>query len=201
MVTVTVAGMPAPNSAAFSEETDATIARAIAKQPAGSATAAEEELYRRFARRVWLYGLKHLRDSMAAQDLVQQVMMVTIERLRAGEVRNLDQIGSFVLGMSRMMATGSKRTERRRETIGANWAHTAESLSEQFSDAVDLDAVKECLDKLPERERTVVILTYYAERSAPDIGATLGLTAGAVRVIRHRAVTHIREYLNMRRRV
>lgn len=64
---------------------------------------AESELYRRFAPRVRLYGLRHLRNEDAARDLVQQVMLLTIEKLRSGSVRDADQIALFVLGVSRTM--------------------------------------------------------------------------------------------------
>ena len=74
----------------LSTASDGDIARAIAAA-AGAAQAEESELYRRFARRVRLYGLKHLRDEAAAADLAQQVLLVTIQRLRAGEVRNPDE--------------------------------------------------------------------------------------------------------------
>src|SRR5689334_12751433 len=76
---------------------DGDLARAIA---AGgeAAEAAETELYRRFASRVRLYGRRHLRDEEAAGDLMQQVLLLTIEKLREGAVRDLDMIGSFILG-------------------------------------------------------------------------------------------------------
>ena len=48
-------------------------------------SAAETELYRRLAPRVRLYGLRHLREPHAAADLVQQVLLMTLERLRAGK--------------------------------------------------------------------------------------------------------------------
>jgi hypothetical protein len=51
--------------------TDGDLARAIAART-GAADAAETELYRRFAPRVRLYGLRHLRDEDAARDLMQQ---------------------------------------------------------------------------------------------------------------------------------
>jgi RNA polymerase sigma-70 factor, ECF subfamily len=50
---------------------------------------------------VRLYGLRHLRDEDAARDLVQQVMLLTIEKLRGGSIRDAEQIASFVLGVSR----------------------------------------------------------------------------------------------------
>jgi RNA polymerase sigma-70 factor (ECF subfamily) len=61
--------------------TDAMLASSIAAAVPGGAHEEEAELYRRFAPRVRLYGLKHLRDAAAAQDLVQEVFVVTLERL------------------------------------------------------------------------------------------------------------------------
>src|SRR6186713_1766686 len=96
---------------------DSDLARAITGGGPGLAEAAETELYRRFAPRVRLFGLRHLRDEDAARDLVQQVMLLTIEKLRGGLVRDVDQIASFVLGVSRTMAKDLKRLEWRREKL------------------------------------------------------------------------------------
>lgn len=95
-------------------ESDGMLARVVIGSASGDATAAESELYRRFAPRVRLYGVKHLGDRTVADDLAQQVMLTVIERLRRGDIRDPDQIGSFVLGTSRMTADGMRRTERRR---------------------------------------------------------------------------------------
>ena len=103
---------------------DGELARAIASATPGAAQAEESELYRRFAHRVRLYGLKHLRDEAAADDLAQQVLLVTIERLRAREVRNPDEIGSFILGTSRMLADSTSRKTRRRERLTAQFHDT-----------------------------------------------------------------------------
>jgi RNA polymerase sigma-70 factor, ECF subfamily len=48
---------------------------------------AEAELFRRMAPRIRLYGLRHLRDEHAADDLTQQVLITTLEALRAGRLR------------------------------------------------------------------------------------------------------------------
>jgi RNA polymerase sigma-70 factor (ECF subfamily) len=79
----TVACMSGPDTASLASRRDGDLAREVASVSAGEAAAAEGELYRRFARRVRLFGLKHLRDDMAADDLAQQVMLIAIERLRA----------------------------------------------------------------------------------------------------------------------
>src|SRR5262245_62711191 len=122
---------------------DGDLARGIASAPPGAAQAEESELYRRFAYRVRLYGLKHLRDEAAADDLAQQVLLVTIERLREGEVRNPDEIGSFILGTSRMLADSTGRKARRRERLTAQF-HVAELYSAPAAETTDIDIVERC---------------------------------------------------------
>ena len=62
---------------------------------------AETALCREFAPRIRLYGLRHLRDEDRAADLVQVVLMATIEALRAGRVDEPEHLDRFVLGTCR----------------------------------------------------------------------------------------------------
>src|SRR5215510_15107522 len=96
---------------------DEALARRIAAGPAGASDAEEAELYRRFAPRVRLYGRRHLQNDAAADDLAQNVLLLTIERLRAGDVRQPAEIGSFILGTSRMMAQSERRIAGRRDAL------------------------------------------------------------------------------------
>ena len=176
---------------------DGELARAIASAPAGTAQAEESELYRRFARRVRLYGLKHLRDDAAADDLAQEVLLVTIERLRAGEVRNPDEIGSFILGTSRMLAGSTERKTRRRENLTALF-HAPELYAEPVVESGDIEVVERCLHALTERDRRVLVLTFYAEKTSGEIAADLGVTGTVVRVARHRALERLRECVHLR---
>jgi RNA polymerase sigma-70 factor, ECF subfamily len=194
-----VSSMSAPSATSLVSATDAEVATTIASQPAGHASAAEAELYRRFAPRVRLFGLKHLRDEAAAQDLAQQVLLMTIERLRAGEVQDAEQIGSFILGASRLSCGGIRRTERRRVDLHARFDVPAVTDDPNETDLFALEAVARCLAGVGPRERAILVQTYYAEKSAPEIAAALGMTAGAVRVARHRALESMRQCVESRR--
>jgi len=176
---------------------DGELARAIASAPPGSAEAEEAELYRRFAPRVRLYGLKHLRNEAAADDLAQQVLLVTIERLRAGEVRNPDEIGSFILGTSRMLADSTSRKTRRRERLTAQF-HVQELYAEPAAPSVDIEVVERCLHGLVERDRRVLVLTFYVEKTSSEIARELGVTGSVVRVARHRALERLRDCVRLR---
>ncbi|HEY5938978.1 MAG TPA: hypothetical protein VIU61_30200, partial [Kofleriaceae bacterium] len=47
---------------------------------------AEAEVCRRFAPRIRLYGLKHLRTEDAARELMQRVLLAVIEAMRARRI-------------------------------------------------------------------------------------------------------------------
>lgn len=160
---------------------------------ASDAEAAESELYRRFAPRVRLYGLRHLRNEESARDLAQQVMMLTIEKLRGGDVRDPDQIASFVLGTSRTMAIAARRKDMRHELLRDKFlvAPTIDA-SPDAGAMLDLDRLEHCLAQLADRERSVLLLTFYAESPAASVATEVGVSEGNVRVIRHRALAKLR---------
>lgn len=78
---------------------------------------AEGELFRRMAPRVRLYGLRHLREGHAADDRTQQVLLTTIEALRAGKLREPEKLESFILGTCRMTMLDLRRGAQRRERL------------------------------------------------------------------------------------
>jgi RNA polymerase sigma-70 factor (ECF subfamily) len=196
---VTVARVTGFGAASLDAFADGSLARAVAGTKAGQAVDAESELYRRFAPRVRLYGLKHLRDRAAADDLAQQVMLIVIERLRAGEVREPDQVASFVLSTSRMVAVGLRRTASRREHLLGRFDSRQEDTVTPDECSIDAARIAPCLAAIGERERTILLLTFYAEKSSDEIGKALGMTSGAVRVGRHRALASMRTCLQARR--
>src|SRR4051812_1432098 len=177
--------------------TDADLARAIAAG-ADTADAAEAELYRRFAPRVRLYGLRHLRDEDAARDLAQQVMLLAIEKLRSGSIREADQIASFILGCSRTIARDLKRREWRREKQRDTFMVPDAFETPAADSTLDADHLERCLARLAERERMVVVLTFYGEKTAGEVGQELGVKEGNVRVIRHRAIERLRTCMTSR---
>lgn len=176
---------------------DGALARRVAEAGRAPDSAAEAELYRRLAPRVRLYGLRHLRDRQAAADLAQQVLLMTLERLRAGEVREPEKIASFVLGASRMTVIEMRRGTRRREALLETWGDATEAFEAPEPLVLDPDRLAGCLGALSERERSVVVLTFFADKPADEVGAELAISAGNVRVIRHRALARLRGCLGV----
>jgi RNA polymerase sigma-70 factor (ECF subfamily) len=172
------------------EQTDAELVRQIG---AGGGREAEAELFRRMAPRIRLYGLRHLRDEYAADDLTQQVFITTLEALRAGRLREPDKLASFVLGTCRMtvldLRRGAQRHSRLLEEFGEALVPSARSAPPRM----DRERLARCVQGLKERERTVIMMSFYDERTSADVAGFLGLSEANLRVIRHRAVHQLRD--------
>ena len=160
------------------------------------ARAAEQLIHDRYAMRIRLYGLRHLGDEDAAADLVQQVLLSVIEAARAGRVREPDRLGAFVLGTCRFAVWDLHRSERRGRQAAEQGAMIRARELETGIHPIDRLRLEHCLDRLPPRDVAIVRMTFHEDRPTQDIAGVLGLTAGNVRVIRHRALAHLRDCLD-----
>jgi len=157
---------------------------------------AEAEMCRRMGPRIRLYGLRHLRSAAAADDLVQQVLLKTLEALRSGRLRDRDKLAPFVLGTCRMTVLDLRRSARRQEqllaTFGADLIPAV-----PLPPPLDGERLAQCVQALGERERSVVVMTFYDEETAAKTAAFLGTSEVNVRVIRHRAIRQLRACMEL----
>jgi RNA polymerase sigma-70 factor (ECF subfamily) len=178
--------------------TDAALALRVA---AGEGREVEAELCRRFAPRARLFGLRHLRSEAAAVDLAQAVLLRVLEALRAGRLREPERLGAFVLSACRQGVVDAVRAERRRaaarERFAPELAPAPAELPYVAGLGLDLERLRGCVERLAARARTVVALSFYAERSGEEVAEELGTTPGNVRVIRHRALAQLQACMGL----
>jgi RNA polymerase sigma-70 factor (ECF subfamily) len=167
------------------QNSDSSLARPRARFD----TDAEAELCRRYARRALLYGLRHLSGAAAAEDLAQEALVTMLLVLREGKLREPDQLASFVLGTCRTLVVAQRRKSQRREALLAQ--ESVQEAVEQLPREVDPVRLQGCLERLGEREQAIVAMTFQQDLSAEAIAETLGLTAGNVRVLRHRTLARL----------
>src|SRR5215470_17065871 len=93
------------------EVSDSALLGAITGGGAGRGEA-ERALCRRYAPRIRLYGLRHLRDEERARDLVQTVLLGLLQAARDGRVRAPEQLVRFVLGTCRNAVLRVREVDR-----------------------------------------------------------------------------------------
>lgn len=154
---------------------------------------AEAALCQRFAPRIHLYGIKHLRDHDLARDLTQTVLVAVLQAARARRIDDPSRVDRYVLGtcrntVSRMRQQATRvplATDEALATLASVPAHT-----------VELKSMYACLAKLEPRASQVLMMSFLEERSADEIATELSIAAGHVRVIRHRALGALRQCLD-----
>jgi RNA polymerase sigma-70 factor (ECF subfamily) len=173
--------------------TDLTDGELVTQIGPANNPAAEAEFVRRLAPRVRLYGLRHLRCPHAAEDLTQHVLLTALQALREKRLRDPEKLASFVLGMCRMATLDLRRNAQRKDRLNEKFASTLRLPDQPTPEPLDRDQLARCLQALKERDRTVIVMTFYDDRTAADVSSFLGLTDTNVRVIRHRAIQQLRQ--------
>lgn len=127
-----------------------------------------------------------------AHDLAHEAFAIGLASLRAERVRDRERVGGFMLGVCRNLvrdrARKDARTERAMTTVSAT-----RTISEQPVTATSIDSYKlwQCVNALNARARAVVLATYVDDDDADTIAQRERITAGNVRVMRHRALASL----------
>ena len=107
-------------------------------------------------------------------------------------MREPDRLASFLLGACRLVVRNQRRGLKRREGLLDRFGAAFPRHAEPDAPALDHGRLRECLARLAERERSVLVLTFYAEQASADIATRLGLSPENVRTVRHRAFARLR---------
>jgi len=93
---------------------------------------------------------------------------------------------------ARIAVINGARSWGRRRTVRRAAPVEPERHVELDADAI---AVRDVLERLPERQREVLVLRYYADLKIDDIAAALGCRPGTVKSLIHRGLARLQEEL------
>jgi RNA polymerase sigma factor (sigma-70 family) len=150
-----------------------------------------------FFERLHVFAARRLRDIDAAEEVAQEALRRALEALRSGRVANRNALPAFLFETARNICLQRHRSAGREaralerlggaETHGASAPHALDSLIA----AEDIQQVRQALNRLDPQERDVLLWSYRDGLDAAEIGERLGITPGAVRVRRHRALSRL----------
>lgn len=162
------------------------------------ADTAVTELYAAHWRRLVRTALLLVRDLETAEDVVQDAFIAMHGRW--SQLRDPEKALAY---LHRSVVNGARSALRRR-TVAGRYLSTQRAASiERLDPAAEQRAldrgrvheVLEALQALPERQREVVVLRYYADLSEADTADHLGISRGAVKSHASRGLARLRELL------
>lgn len=146
-----------------------------------------------------MLAARRLGDAAEAEDVAQETLRRVLEALRAGKVRDLEALPSFVFQTARNLCLQGLRRRGRQERAFAGLAGAAgppaAGALERLISGERRARVATALDRLPAADRELLRLVFVDDLEAPEVARRLGLRAGALRVRKHRALKRLEALL------
>ena len=138
---------------------------------------------------VYRFILKNIRDEEAAMDIVQDAfekMWLKFREISTGSAKSY----LFTTAYHRLIDYTRKEKRMDRMDEGFERSH---DVSGQYSDLKEI--LDEALDRLPELQKSLILLRDYEGYSYEEIGKITGLNESQVKVYIFRARTALKNYL------
>jgi RNA polymerase sigma-70 factor, ECF subfamily len=173
----------------------------LAQQIYAGDKGAEAELFNRFGAGVLQILLRVTGRSAAAEDLCQETLMVTLQRLRSQPLEDPSRLAAFVAQTARNLGLAARRKERRRRTDTDSEAIAeVPDLALGQESAAQMDSVAAAVRNLlrelrSERDRILLIRYYLRGDDRYDICRDLQITEATFNVVLFRARARFQKLL------
>jgi RNA polymerase sigma-70 factor (ECF subfamily) len=140
-------------------------------------------------RRVFQIAYSVLGNSADAEDISQEAFLRAYQKFDS--LREAEKFRAWVNRIVFRLALNRKRGYRRRLARDSAWqgmeTQPVVDGAKQAEQQVMLDRLRREIDRLPEKFRSVLLLSLVEEMEPTDVGAILGIPAGTVRSRMHTA--------------
>lgn len=155
------------------------------------------ELYRSEYRSLVRLATLLVDDRGAAEELVQDSFVAAARARARSELRDVDAapayLRSAVLNRSRSLLR--KRVVRHRHLRSVEAPPTEPGADAPALAGEETRRVLAALDRLPARQRAVLVLRYYGDLSEAEIADALGIARGSVKTHAHRGLRALEAHL------
>jgi RNA polymerase sigma-70 factor (ECF subfamily) len=152
-------------------------------------------LVRAYSGLLYRVALSVVRNAAEAEDVVQDTFMRVLQQRRLSEVR---EWRPWLVKIAWNLAIDRKRrvsVEQMDEVFAAAMVSREVAADDALAEAGRMKAVMDAIDRLPKKEREVLLLSAMEELSTEEIGKVLGRSESSVRSLMFRARGHLRERL------
>ena len=157
-------------------------------------TGAFEELVLRYQKPIYGFVLRTLKDPAEAEDTVQKVFLLVYQNLK--NFRFESSFKTWLYRISINQCHNVFRQHKNREFSPIDelpLADTKTSQEEDYSQKEMLALAQKAIDKLPNKQRMVLLLRVYQDLSFEEIGKALNIRANSAKVNFHYALEKMKE--------
>ncbi len=150
------------------------------------------ELFDRNYDRIYAYAYRRVRSQVVAEDIAACVFEAALKNIKRVRWQGQPIIAWLYRIASRRVADYYRDRQNSIEVAG-EWRDTTNEGPDSVIERAELFAlVRAALDKLSERDREIIQLTYFDQASAAEIGALWDCSTNSVYVRQHRALKRLK---------
>ena len=150
-----------------------------------------EEIYREYHSKVLAYIRSRVGNAEDAEDLCSEVFRKALENL---DTRGSAGVSSYLYTISHNTVVDYYRTRRVHEDIPETLPAEGD-IEESLLSSDSLDRLAGALRQLPEQERDIIVLHYYANNSLHEISDKMQLPYSVLKRRHQAALKHLRDML------
>ena len=153
-------------------------------------------LVRDYSGLLYRVALSLLRSPAEAEDVVQDVFVRVLQH--HGKLAEIVEIRPWLVRITWNLAldrTRKVRPQQLDEDFAAGIVSRGVPADESLAEAGRIRQVLQAMERLPQRERQVLLLSAVDELTAAEIGSAIGKSESSVRSLLFRARAHLRERL------
>jgi len=158
----------------------------------------ETQIVHEYRSRILYFILKQLRDRATAEEITQDVLMVVIEALRHGRIRDESSLGGFIFGVARNLMLNHVRKQHRAgerfsqlrntETVWKSHPEAELLLRERQAE------LQRAFDALEDTDRDI-LQRVFATDDAESVAHELAISMTAMRKRKSRALNRLKQFL------
>ena len=159
------------------------------------------ELYERYASRVFRYLYAHLDNRLDAEDLTEDVFMRVWKSLANYQEQGVPFLAFLFRVARNALIDHYRRSGKPEQEVSIEDMPLSEhgpGPVEAVTALLEQQQLKQTLRQLREDYRTVLVLRFLSEMSPEETAQAMGKSAGAVRVLQHRALAVLRTMMENR---
>jgi RNA polymerase sigma-70 factor (ECF subfamily) len=156
----------------------------------------ETLLVQEYRSRVLYFILRHLRDRAIAEELTQETLLIVIEALRKGRVREPSRIGSYIFGTAKNLIHEHRRSSRATDISSDRGAQAEAWIAHPEAELLlqeERAAVRRALEHLNDQDREIIYHSFTGTERLEEIADKLGSPYAAARKRKSRALERLRK--------
>jgi RNA polymerase sigma-70 factor (ECF subfamily) len=156
------------------------------------------ELYRRYAQAIFRFLVSHLSDPMDAEDLTEDVFLRVWRSLPGYSQQGVPFLAYLFRVARNALIDHYRQSDKFKGQVSIDNITLSDrgvGPGETVSASLEHQEIRQTLEQLRKDYRNVLILRFIVELSPAETAEVMGRSAGAVRVLQHRALAALRKLI------